>query len=260
MLEKYGIQQINSVCIKATYPVLIGNKWFGQDEVILYLNDVEGGRLREEKTVRAAEGGQNEPRLIQWLTHNNVNFLVSKGVLSKRDFNFLLDSNIIKKENVIITNREIHNSSSSGVVVLNNTPLSGIYCYNSQGEKIKGISVNGKQLILGNNYKNQEITVDYSYQIEEAHTYSIGNDFLSNIVIKAEIQFLLKDDNDGEEYTGILVIPTANIVGDINLIMGKKATPIVGDFAIQSVQSKTENREERSNYILKILDRDISEI
>ena len=84
--------------------------------------------------------------------------------------------------------------------------------------------------------------------------------FLSNIVVKAEIQFLLKDDSDGEEYTGILTIPTANVVGDINLIMGKKATPIVGDFAIRSVQSKTESRDERSNYSLKILDRDITVI
>ena len=96
--------------------------------------------------------------------------------------------------------------------------------------------------------------------MEKAHAYSIGENFLSNIVVKAEIQFLLKDDNDGEEYTGILIIPTANIVGDINLIMGKKATPIVGDFAIQSVQSKTESREERSNYKLIILDRDITVI
>ena len=102
--------------------------------------------------------------------------------------------------------------------------------------------------------------MDYSFEVEEAHKYSIGQDFLSNVIVKAEIQFLLKDDNDGEEYTGILIIPTANIVGDINLIMGKKATPIVGDFAIQSVQSKTESRDKRSNYSLIILDRDITVI
>ena len=82
MFEHYGIQQIHSVCIKASSPVKIGNKWYGQGETILYLNDVEAGKLKEENTIRAAEGGQNEPRLVQWLTHNNVDFLVSKGVLS----------------------------------------------------------------------------------------------------------------------------------------------------------------------------------
>ena len=259
MFEHYGIQQIHSVCIKANSPVKIGEKWYGENETILYLNDVEAGKLREEKTTRSAEGGQNEPRLVHWLTHNNVDFSISKGVLSKRDFNFLLDSNIIKKEDVIVSTREYKTSSSEGIVRLEHEALPGVYCYDSQGNKISATR-DGKTLTVGNEYAEQEITVDYSFIVEDAHEYSIGRNFLSNIVVKAEIQFLLKDDNDGEEYTGILVIPTANIVGDINLIMGKKATPIVGDFAIQSMQSKTESREERSNYILKILDRDITVI
>ena len=259
MFEHYGIQQIHSVCIKANSPVKIGNKWYGENETILYLNEVEAGKLVEEKTTRSAEGGQNNPRLVQWLTHNNVNFLVSKGVLSKRDFNFLLDADVIKKEDVVVSTREYKTSSSNGIIRLDHEPLPGIYCYDFQGNKIS-ITSDGILLFVSEEYAGQEITVDYSFIIEDAHEYSIGRIFLSNIVVKAEIQFLLKDDNDGEEYTGILVIPTANIVGDINLIMGKKATPIVGNFAIQSVQSKTESREERSNYKLIILDRDITVI
>ena len=259
MFEQYGIQQIHSISLKAVKTTKIGNKTYGKGETILYLTDVEGGRLREEKTTRAAEGGQNEPRLVQWLTHNNVNFLVSKGVLSKRDLNFLLDSDIIKQENVVVSTREILTVSSSGLVKLQHIALPGVYCYDLEGNKISVVR-DENTLLVDDDYAEQEITVDYSFEVEEAHTYSIGKDFLSNIIVKAEIQFLLKDDNDGEEYTGILVIPTANIVGDINLIMGKKATPIVGDFAIQSVQSKTESREERSNYKLIILDRDITVI
>lgn len=259
MFEQYGIQQIHSVCIKTRNITKIGDKWFGPKETILYLTDVEAGKLVEEKTTRAAEGGQNNPRLVQWLTHNNVNFLVSKGVLSKRDFNYLLDSNIVHEENVIVNTREIHTVSSEGIIRLEHEALPGIYCYDSQGNKIS-VAKEGRNVLLDEQYYGQEITVDYSFIIEQAHTYSIGKDFLSDVIVEAEIQFLLKDDNDGEEYTGILIIPTANIVGDINLIMGKKATPIVGDFAIQSVQSKTESREERSNYKLIILDRDITVI
>lgn len=259
MFEQYGIQQIYSISLKATIPTKIGNKIYGVGETILYLKNVEAGKLTEEKTTRVAEGGQNEPKLIQWLTHNNVNFLVSKGVLSKRDLNFLLDSNIIQMENVVVSTREILTVSSSGMVKLEHIPLPGVYCYDSQGNKISVIR-NSKTLLVNEQYAGQEITVDYSFEIEEAHKYSIGQNFLSNIIVHAEIQFLLKDDNDGEEYTGILDIPTANIVGDINLIMGKKATPIVGDFAIQSVQSKTESRDKRSNYSLTILDRDITVI
>lgn len=259
MFEHYGIQQIHSVCIKASSPVKIGNKWYNQNETILYLDDVEAGKLVEEKTTRSAEGGQNGPRLIQWLTHNNVNFLVSKGVLSKRDFNFLLDANIINKEDVVVSTRECKIVSSEGIVRLEHEALPGIYCYDLQGNKLSAARDNNI-IMVDDDYAGQEITVDYSFIVENAHEYSIGRNFLSNIVVKVEIQFLLKDDNDGEEYTGILVIPTANIVGDINLIMGKKATPIVGDFAIQSVQSKTESREERSNYKLIILNRDITVI
>lgn len=259
MFEQYGIQQINSICIKATCPTQIEGKWFGPNETILYLKDVEAGKLVEENTIRTAEGGQYNPRLVQWVTHNNVNFVVSKGVLSKRDFNFLLDANIITEENVVVWTREEMTASSEAIIVLNHIPQPGIYCYDLLGNKIKA-SIEDKRVYLPRSYKDQEITVDYSFIIEQAHVYSIRNNFLSNIIVKAEIQFLLKDDNDGEEYTGILTIPTANIVGDINLIMGKKATPIVGDFAIRSVQSKTESREERSNYNLKILDRDITVI
>ena len=259
MFEQYGIQQIHSVCIKATSPTRIGDKWFGKNETILYLDNVEAGKLVEEKTTRIAEGGQNNPRLVQWLTHNNVNFSVSKGVLSKRDLNFLLDSNIIQMENVVVSTREVHTVPSSGMVRLEHIALPGVYCYDLQGNKISVVR-DERNLLVDEQYAEQEITVDYSFEVEEAHKYSIGQDFLSNIIVHAEIQFLLKDDNDGEEYTGILDIPTANIVGNINLIMGKKATPIVGDFAIQSVQSKTESREEYSNYKLIILDRDITVI
>ena len=259
MFEQYGIQQIHSISLKATVPTKIGNKTYGVGETILYIEDAEAGRLREEKTTRAAEGGQNEPRLVQWLTHNNVNFVVSKGVLSKRDLNFLLDSNIIQKENVVVSIRELHTVPSSGIVRLEHVALPGVYCYDSQGNKLSIVRY-GNEILVDEQYAEQEITVDYSFEVEEAHKYSIGQDFLSNIIVYAEIQFLLKDDNDGEEYTGILDIPTANIVGDINLIMGKKATPIVGDFAIQSVQSKTESRDKRSNYSLTILDRDITVI
>ena len=260
MFEQYGIQQIYSVCIKAISPVKIGERQYGTNETILYLTDVEGGKMREQTSVRVAEGGQYEPRLIQWFTHNNVDFYVQKGVMSRRDFNFLLDSNIIKDENVVVSTREIHTASSGGIVKLEHATLPGIYCYDEQGNKLKEIKRDGKQLDIGLEYAEQEITVDYSFEIGEAHTYSIGENFLSNIIVKAEIMFLLKDDNDGEEYTGILTIPTANVNGDINLIMGKKATPIVGDFVIQSVRSKTENRGQHSNYTLKILDRDISAI
>lgn len=259
MFEQYGIQQIHSISLKAISATKIGDKYYGPNEVILYITDAEAGKLVEEKSTRSAEGGQDNPRLVQWLNHNNVNFLVSKGVLSKRDLNFLLDSNIIKRENVVVSTREIITVSSSGIVKLEHVALPGVYCYDSQGNKIS-VDREGNELLVNDSYAEQEITVDYSFEVEEAHKYSIGKNFLSNIVVKAEIQFLLKDDNDGEEYTGILIIPTANIVGDINLIMGKKATPIVGDFAIQSVQSKTESREERSNYSLTILDRDITVI
>ena len=260
MFEQYGIQQVHSICIKAITPIQIGNRGYGVNETILYLKDVEAGKIVEEKTTHVAEGGQNGPRLVQWLTHNNVNFLVSKGVLSKRDFNFLLDSDIIKKEDIIVSTRETHTCDSEGNVKLEHFPIPGLYCYDEQENKLKNVLRNEDKLSLGKEYVDQQITVDYSFIINEAHKYSIGKDFLSNIVVRAEIQFLLKDDNDGEEYTGILVIPTANIVGNINLIMGKKATPIVGDFAIQSVQNKTESREERSNYSLIILDKDITVI
>ena len=224
MFEQYGIQQIHSISLKATVPTKIGNKTYGVGETILYIEDAEVGKLTEEKTTRAAEGGQNGPRLVQWLTHNNVNFSVSKGVLSKRDLNFLLDSNIIQMENVVVSTRELHTVPSSGIVRLEHVALPGVYCYDSQGNKLSIVRY-GNEILVDEQYAEQEITVDYSFEIEEAHKYSIGQDFLSNIIIHAEIQFLLKDDNDGEEYTGILDIPTANIVGDINLIMGKKATP-----------------------------------
>ena len=260
MFEQYGIQQIYSVCIKTVSPVKIGNKQYGVGETILYLDDVEAGKLTEEKTQRSAEGGQNEPRLVQWLTHNNANFLISKGVLSKRDFNVLLDSNILAKKDIIVSTREYVTASSEGIIKLKYPPIQGIYCYDSNNNKIMNVIRRNRTVELGEEYAEQEITVDYSFIVEDAHEYSIGKDFLSNIVIKAEIMFQLKDDSDGEEYTGILTIPTANIVGDINLIMGKKATPIVGDFAIQSVQSKTESRDKRSNYSLTILDRDITVI
>ena len=57
----------------------------------------------------------------------------------------------------------------------------------------------GQEILVDEQYYEEEITVDYSFIVEQAHEYSIGKDFLSNVIVKAEIQFLLKDDNNGEK-------------------------------------------------------------
>ena len=52
MFEQYGIQQIHSISIKPVSTIQINGKWYGPNEIILYLTDVEAGKLVEEKMLK----------------------------------------------------------------------------------------------------------------------------------------------------------------------------------------------------------------
>ena len=96
MLEQYGIQQIYSIAIKALSPVKIGNKQYGTNEVILYLKDVEAGKLVEDtsKLEEKAEAIKNVKNFLLF----NVIYEMNAG--KDEEANFFFASNTL--EDIII--------------------------------------------------------------------------------------------------------------------------------------------------------------
>lgn len=255
MLENYGIQELTELSIKAISPILLGGKQFAKGENILFLKHVEISNLQEETTSSSATGGSNSLSLVRWVTHGDINFTVQHGVLSQRELSLLVDSDILQLNSVEVSRREEKTVNSEKKITLDEIPTpDGCYCYDEQGNKLTGVGLNGKVLTFADSYRGKLITIDYHYiATGSIIQWIIGENFLSNVIVRVEAKVKLKDDVNGEERTGILIIPKANIEGSFNLYLGEKASPIVGNFVCRSVKNDTRKKGENANYSFTIL-------
>lgn len=260
MLENYGIQELTSFCVKAISPTQIGTRIFGVGETLLYLTNVEIAKVEEGKGVTEASGGYVNPPLVRWLSSHDINFVIRRGVLSQKDLSFMLDSNFLNLESILVDRREEKTIQSNGTVLLKEVPVGNYFCYNENGDKYLNIPIDNKTLSFGTRNAGKMVTIDYQYAYQGAQRCTIGDNYLSNAIVKVEAKLLLKDDINGIEKTGILTIPRANLLGSMNLIIGEKAAPIVGDLVCYSIQSKTETKGRHTNYTFTMFNEDIDSL
>ena len=75
-----------------------------------------------------------------------------------------------------------------------------------------------------------EVIADYKFKYEDkTESLLIGKRLLEGY-LKLEGKIELKDDKDGLEKTGILIIPKITLVTDLSIRLGTEAQPMVGTF------------------------------
>lgn len=267
MEENFGIQELYELKIKTTSKMRIGDKLFGEDETVLFFETAELTALDENSFIRRASGGYSNRNLILWRDIASARFGIDKGVLSELDLGFLLNAKIAIESPILVGKREQKTTNSNGILTLKEFPHGKMFCYQyTENGYVKNVTatIQGKSIDFGIENALTPFIIDYTFNYSQVTNYYIGDNELSGI-FRMEAKTRLKDDVEGKERTGIIVIPKVQITSGLNIILGTKATPIVGNFIFTSISTSVVDRKQSPSennvvYAMYVLDTDIDAI
>lgn len=227
-LMDYGIKELYSVALKATFNMELNGTNFEKDEVIMRFDKILIAHVTEDKSSTQARGGVNNPTLIYWDNTRDVQFNCTQGVLSKSGLSILSNSKLVKKTKGEIVSVPIigeEQEPENGIVKLKHKPNGTGFIYDKEtGEKLYGGLTEQTYPI------NRPIIADYHFNYENGtETLEIGNKLL-NGYLRLEGKMRLKDDSDGHDKTALVTIPRIRITSSLIMRLGKNADPTVGDF------------------------------
>jgi hypothetical protein len=228
-MQDYGIKELYSVALKATYNMDIGEKTYEKDEVILRFDKILIAHINEDRSSISATGGYNNKSLITWDNTKDVRFTCTEGVLSKTSLAVISNSKIIqqnKGENISVPVIGEEITPVNGYVTLKHKPNGTGFIYNKEtGEKLYS---NLTEQTYATIYP---VVADYNYDYSNgADTFEIGNKLFKGY-IKLEGKMRLKDDSDGHDKNAIITIPHIKIISSLAMRLGKNADPTVGNFS-----------------------------
>ena len=225
----YGIKELYSVALKATYKMEIGGIVYEPGEVVMRFDKILIAHVSEDKTMSSARGGAGNPSLITWDNTRDVQFMCEQGVLSKTGLALLSRSKLVNKTkgekiSVPIVGEEIE--PENGLITLKYKPNGTGYIYDLES---------GKKLY--SNLTERTYSAENSVIADYEFDYSNGGDVLEighrlfNGYLKLEGKMRLKDDSDGHDKTAIVTIPQIKITSSLTMRLGKNANPTVGNFS-----------------------------
>ena len=228
-MNDYGIKELYSVALKATYDIEIGGKIYVPEEVILRFDKILIAQANENVTTNKATGGSNNKTLITWDNTKEVQFACSEGVLSKTSLAILSNSKIIeqpKTENISIPVIGEEITPVNGFITLKHKPNGIGFIYDKEsGEKLYENLADITYASLN------PVIADYNYDYTNgAEVLEVGNRLFKGY-IKLEGKMRLKDDSDGHDKTAIVTIPRIRITSSLAMRLGKNANPTVGNFS-----------------------------
>lgn len=232
MEENFGTKELYDISLKSTFPMRIGNRQIEEGETILHFDKIEISTLDKVTSRVAAVGGfDNRPQVI-WEQTKQINFSLRQGVMSKTSWALISNSQLTttqaKTEEIKISYTETLETDEQGKVTLKFKPYS-LFVYDlKSGEKLTDYTIEDKTLTFPRAY--EEILVDYvfKYNDNSYETLTIGKRLVEGF-LRLEGKMEFKDDKDGLEKTGILVIPKLTLVTDLSIRLGTNAQPLVGD-------------------------------
>ena len=254
-MDNFGIQHVNTLIFRALSNIDTGKKLIRKGETVLYLRDVE---LLNLETQKVAYTSRSTVPLLRWFVPTDMRLTIKKGVINATDLALLLDSGIIEADYVKVGRREEKTVNKSGKITLSKNPIpQTLFCYH-EGEMIFNTPiVNNNTVIIGENFIDKTVLVDYRFITDKVQQYRIGPNILSNRHFEIEAQFEYKSDETGDEYTGIFIMPCANVAGEVNFLLGDRVSPIVGNLACYSVEPVTRGHGEKEFCTISFLKKDL---
>lgn len=236
-----SFKDLESLHIKATYNLKIGNREFEPGETIAYIEKVQMSGLQEHAQMITAHGGFEDRNRVFWEVSHDVTFSFINGVFSKEQFALMANSRMLEKapeEVVKISQREYVESDENGILTLKYAPAHDIYVYDKETGKKLTFTQNEKELTIYTKdehdqdvpYPYRDTIVDYGFDYAgDTQVVMIGRR-LVNGFLELEGRTRVKDDTTGQIVTGIIRIPHFKLMSDLSIRLGTQAHPIISSF------------------------------
>ncbi len=249
--QYFGLKELNSVVIRAYKDTTIGTKFYRAGEPILYFEKIQISELQENTKLIMARGGHGNYPHVVWENFGDFRFRLTEGVLSKASFSILSNAGAFEREagEMIkkVPKREIL-TVYGGYVTAMYAPLTEklfIYALNDDGvteEEIRSYTVDGRKIIVGEQYNNKQIVIDYYFEYINAYTnYIIGSEKIDEILC-LEGKAYFKDEVTGLNKTFLFEIPKMKITSNLDIVMGEKASPTISVFNVIGLPIKEKNQ------------------
>ena len=262
MDNQFGMQELYSVQLKATYPIEINGKQIAAGEVVAAFDKIMMSKFDEINRQVAAQGGYFNRKLVVFTRTEGVNLAFTQGIFSKSQFGLMNNSHLLNIDtnvkSVLISQRDELETDEDGIIELTQVPADKwIFIYNKEtGEKLTELVRTGSDTIQ-TPLVYKDVIVDYEYGYDNGADVSfIGEDIFEGYV-SLEGRTRIKDDVTGVTHTGIIYIPKLKITSDFNLTLGENATPVVGKFS--STALATGERKQSKALEIYYLEDDIDE-
>ena len=235
MDKEFGMQELYSVLLKATYPIEIKGKQIAAGEVIAAFDKIQIANFSDIHKEVAAQGGYQNRKLLIWNRTEGVNLIFTQGIFSKVQLGLMNNSQLARigdEQIVRIAQREVLETDNEGKITLTYEPIdSWIFVYNKEtGEKLTELVMTGpKEIKTPLVYK--DVIVDYEYGYDNGADVSFIGEEIFDGFMSLEGRSRIKDDVTGETHTAIIFIPKLKITSDFNLTLGQNAQPVVGKFS-----------------------------
>ena len=228
--NEFGLKELYSVKIKATYPIEIGNKHIDEGETIIYLDSVQLSGFQENVEWKTANGGKGNPVHVQWETTRQVNFYLDRGIFSKTHLALLVNSKLaeeVKGQIITVPMREQVETDEQGKFKPNYAPLGNFYVYDLEtGNRITNYTVSEGIYQINNPYK--ELILDYNFGYDKGGSLITVGARLVKGFLRLEGRTKVKDDVTGQTHTGIIIIPKFKLMSNLSMSLGENANPVVG--------------------------------
>ena len=235
MDNQFGMQELYSVQLKATYPMEINGIQIAAGEVVAAFDKIMMSRFDEINRQVAAQGGYYNRKLVIFERTEGVNLAFTQGIFSKSQFGLMNNSKILQLNTqttpFLISQRDEVETDENGVIELTHAPIDNwIFIYNKEtGEKITGAQmVDATHIATPLVYT--DVIVDYTYEYSNTVTTAVIADPFMEGYLSLEGRTRFKDDITGETHTAIIKIPRLRITSKMSLSLGENAQPVVGIF------------------------------
>lgn len=237
-MEEFGsFKDFESVRLKATYNIEIGDRIIEPGETIAYFDKVQIAGLNEVKDYITAHGGFEDRTRVIWDRTKELHLMFARGVFSKEQFALMYNSHLMERaqgDHTMVPMREFLESDENGIIECKFVPAHNIYVYKkSTGEKLEftvvtGEQEDGRKLQIEDAYT--DVIVDYYFDyFGDTSVVKIGQRLLTGFV-ELEGITRIKDDVTGQIVTGIIKIPRLRLMSDLSIRLGAAANPVVANF------------------------------
>lgn len=259
MNREFGLKELNDITLKATYPIVVGNRTYEPGEVIVRFDNIQLANFKEITERVSARGGYGNSTRVTWDDPKEIQLNFTQGTISQKQFSLLSNSKIVaQKENekIKIPGHFIGESDENGFFSLGKEKVTEVFVYNMEtSERIipKVIDWIKGEIYIEPIYCGVE--VDFNYEYANPYATMIIGEKVINGYLQLEGKTRVKDSITGRVQTALLRIPRLKLVSDLSMRLGREANPMLANF--QAVGIPTGGKGDKKIMELLFLSDDI---